>query len=252
MKNSSQSLKDKVAIVTGASSGIGEATALKLAGVGIRTALLARREDRIAKLASIIKKQDGEAISIRTDMGSEAEIKAAVDKVLSKWGQVDILVNNAGVMYLGPISGASTAEWKSMVEVNLLGLMYATNEVLPSMIERKSGHIINVSSVSGRVTSNRSAVYSATKFAVGAFSEGLRQEVYKSNIRVTIIEPGAVLTELSEHVSHTESREKLKSWVAGMEALTSDDIANSILYAVSQPAYVSVNEILIRPTEQSI
>lgn len=241
-----------MAIVTGASSGIGEATALKLAGVGMRTALLARREDRIAELASTIKEQGGEAISIKTDMGSEAEIKEAVDRVLSKWGQVDVLVNNAGVMYLGPICGASTAEWKNMVEVNLLGLMYATHEVLPSMIERKSGHIINVSSVSGRVTSNRSAVYSATKFAVGAFSEGLRQEVYKSNIRVTIIEPGAVLTELSDHVTHTESREKLKSWVAGMEALTSKDIANSILYAVSQPAYVSINEMLIRPTEQSI
>ncbi|HMP50569.1 MAG TPA: SDR family NAD(P)-dependent oxidoreductase [Candidatus Melainabacteria bacterium] len=252
MKNSSQSLKDRVAIVTGASSGIGEATALKLAGVGMRTALLARREDRIAELANTITEQGGEAISIKTDMGSEAEIKEAVDKVLSKWGQVDVLVNNAGVMYLGPICGASTAEWKNMVEVNLLGLMYATHEVLPSMIEKKNGHIINVSSVSGRVTSNRSAVYSATKFAVGAFSEGLRQEVYKSNIRVTIIEPGAVLTELSDHVTHTESREKLKSWVAGMEALTSEDIANSILYAVSQPTYVSINEMLIRPTEQSI
>ena len=241
-----------MAIVTGASSGIGEATALKLAGVGMRTALLARREDRIAELANTITEQGGEAISIKTDMGSEAEIKEAVDKVLSKWGQVDVLVNNAGVMYLGPICGASTAEWKNMVEVNLLGLMYATHEVLPSMIEKKNGHIINVSSVSGRVTSNRSAVYSATKFAVGAFSEGLRQEVYKSNIRVTIIEPGAVLTELSDHVTHTESREKLKSWVAGMEALTSEDIANSILYAVSQPTYVSINEMLIRPTEQSI
>lgn len=241
-----------MAIVTGASSGIGEATALKLAGAGMKTALLARREERIAKLESSIIEGGGEAISIKTDMGSEAEIREAVERVLSKWGQVDVLVNNAGVMYLGPISGASTAEWKNMVEVNLLGLMYATHEVLPSMIERKSGHIINISSVSGRVTSNRSAVYSATKFAVGAFSEGLRQEVYKSNIRVTIIEPGAVLTELSDHVTHTESREKLKSWVAGMEALTSDDIANSILYAVSQPAYVSVNEILIRPTEQSI
>ncbi|MCB9469476.1 MAG: SDR family NAD(P)-dependent oxidoreductase [Candidatus Obscuribacterales bacterium] len=249
---SSQTLQDKVAIVTGASSGIGEATALKLAGAGMKTALLARREERIAKLANSIKEQGGEAVAIKTDMGSEEEITAAVEKVLSSWGQVDVLVNNAGVMYLGPIDGASTSEWKKMVEVNLLGLMYATHKVLPSMIEKRSGHIINVSSVSGRVTSNRSAVYSATKFGVGAFSEGLRQEVFKNNIRVTIVEPGAVLTELSDHVTHSESREKLKSWVAGMEALSSDDIANSILYAVSQPTNVSVNEILIRPTEQSI
>lgn len=245
-------LKNKVAIVTGASSGIGEATARSLASCSIKVALVARREERLKELASEIEKNGGSAIVIKADVSKAEEIDKIVETTINKWKRVDILVNNAGVMYLGPIAGANTNEWRKMIDLNLTGLMLITHAVLPYMQDQKSGHIINISSVSGRVTSSRSAVYSATKFGVGAFSEGLRQEVYKENIRVTTIEPGAVLTELANHVTHTESRERLKSWVAGMEALSSEDIANSIIYAISQPGNVNVNEILIRPTEQSI
>ncbi len=245
-------LNGKVALITGASSGIGEATAESLAALGAKVSLVARREDRLKALQEKIAGTGGEALVVKADMSKQQDIIDAVAKTKDQWGRLDILVNNAGVMYLGPINGADTREWKSMVEVNLLGLMYCTHEALPIMIEQGSGHIVNISSVSGRVVTARSGVYNATKFGVGAFSEALRQEVYKRNIRVTIIEPGAVLTELSDHISHAESKERLKTWVAEMEALTSKDIANSIVYAVSQPDNVNVNEILIRPTEQSI
>ncbi len=245
-------LNGKVALITGASSGIGEATAESLAALGAKVSLVARREDRLRALQEKIAGTGGETLVVKADMSKQQDVIDAVAKTKNQWGRLDILVNNAGVMYLGPINGADTREWKSMVEVNLLGLMYCTHEVLPIMIEQGSGHIVNISSVSGRVVTARSGVYNATKFGVGAFSEALRQEVYKKNIRVTIIEPGAVLTELSDHISHAESKERLKTWVAEMEALTSKDIANSIVYAVSQPENVNVNEILIRPTEQSI
>lgn len=245
-------LNGKVALITGASSGIGEATAESLAALGAKVSLVARREDRLKALQEKIAGTGGEALVVKADMSKQQDIIDAVAKTKDQWGRLDILVNNAGVMYLGPINGADTREWKSMVEVNLLGLMYCIHEALPIMIEQGSGHIVNISSVSGRVVTARSGVYNATKFGVGAFSEALRQEVYKKNIRVTIIEPGAVLTELSDHISHAESKERLKTWVAEMEALTSKDIANSIVYAVSQPENVNVNEILIRPTEQSI
>lgn len=243
-------LSKKVVFVTGASSGIGEATAITLAENGARVALFARRKDRLEALEKKIKAKNGESIAIAGDITSESDITKAVDEIMKKWGQLDVLVNNAGVMLLGPIAGADTTEWKKMVDVNLMGLMYATHKVLPIMNEQKSGHIVNISSVAGRVARTGAGVYNATKFAVGAFSESLRQEVSGNNIRVTIIEPGAVLTELTDHITHKETKEKLVTWVKGMEALTSEDIADSILYAVSQHPRVNVNEILIRPTQQ--
>jgi len=173
-----------------------------------------------------------------------------VDKAQAELGRVDILVNNAGVMLLGPIDGADTEDWRRMVNLNVLGLMYATHAVLPLMKAQGEGHIINISSVAGRTASANVGVYNATKWGVGAFSEALRQEVHKDKIRVTVIEPGIVATELGEHITNTEVKERLQARVAAMTPLESEDIAAAIVYAVTQPPRVNVNEILIRPTDQ--
>lgn len=245
-------LNGKVAIVTGASSGIGEATALSLASEGANIVLVARREERLKALEKRIgETAKTEAVSVVGDVSqvdlAERSVKCATDK----WGGVDILVNNAGVMYLGGVADAKVEDWKRMMDINVLGLMYFTRFAVPSMKVRGGGNIVNISSVSGRVVSSRSAGYSATKFAVNAFSDGLRQEVAADKIRVTIIEPGAVLTELTDHITDPNVKDSVKGWVASMNALTSEDIANAIVYAVTQPPHVNVNEILIRPTDQT-
>jgi NADP-dependent 3-hydroxy acid dehydrogenase YdfG len=243
-------LDGKVAIVTGASSGIGEATAVALAAEGAHVVLAARRGDRLEKLAQQIKTSGGQALSLVTDATDEAQIRQMVDAAKTELGRVDILINNAGVMLLGPIDGANTEDWRRMVNVNVLGLMYATHAVLPLMKAQGEGHIINISSVAGRTASANVAVYNATKWAVCAFSEALRQEVYKDKIRVTIIEPGAVATELADHITHPATKDRIQSWVASMRPLESEDIAAAIVYAVTQPPRVNVNEILVRPTDQ--
>lgn len=248
----SKKLEGKVVVITGASSGIGEATAILLAKHGAKVSLIARREDRLKLVEDKVKNNGGEALSIVGDMSKEKDIEKAISETMDHFGTIDILVNNAGIMLLGPIQGANTNDWKRMVDINLMGLMYCTHKVLPTMVKNNYGHIINISSVAGRVARSGAGVYNATKFAVGAFSESLRQEVVGKNIRVTLIEPGAVLTELTDHITHEESKDKIKSWVETLDALTSEDIAESILYAVSQPLRVNVNEILIRPTEQLI
>lgn len=245
-----QKLSGKTAIVTGASSGIGEAIAHSLAQAGVKVALMARREDRIAALAKQLKDAGGEAIAIKCDVADYSSISQAVAQTVQTWERVDILVNNAGVMYLGSVSDANVADWEQMMRINVLGLMYCTRLVLPVMKQHGGGDIINISSVSGRVVSNRSAAYSATKFAVNGFSEGLRQEVFKDKIRITVIEPGAVATELTDHIPDPSLKKTVKDWVATMTPLQSEDIANAVLYAASQPANVSINEIMIRPTEQ--
>jgi NADP-dependent 3-hydroxy acid dehydrogenase YdfG len=185
------------------------------------------------------------------DIGDPKQCENAIGEAIKKWGAIDILVNNAGVMFLGPVADANVEDWKKMFDINVLGLMCCTRYALPGMQERKTGHIINISSVSGRQVSGRSSAYSATKFAVGAFSDGLRQEVHKDKIRVTVIEPGAVATELTDHITHPETKNAVRSWVDQMTPLTSEDIAAAIIYAVTQGAHVNVNEILIRPTEQA-
>ena len=244
-------LEGKAAIVTGASSGIGEATALALAEEGAKVALVARRADRLETLAKQIESRGGTALVLVADVADEAQIADAVNKAHAAFGRVDILINNAGVMLLGPIDGADTEDFRRMVNVNILGLMYGTHAVLPIMKAQQTGHIVNISSVAGRVTRSVSAVYSATKHAVGAFSEGLRQQALKDNIRVTIIEPGVVITELTDHITDTATKTDIKGWIGGMRGpLQSEDIAASILYAVTQPPHVNVNEILIRPVEQ--
>ena len=243
-------LEGKVAIVTGASSGIGEATALALAAEGAQVALAARRVERLEALAQRIEAGGERALPLAVDVTEEAQARAMIEQTRQAWGRIDILVNNAGVMLLGPIVGADTEDWRRMVSINLLGLMYATHAVLPVMLAQRQGHIVNVSSVAGRTARAGSGVYNATKWGVGAFSESLRQEVSKDNIRVTIVEPGAVATELTDHITNPAVREDIKAWVSAMTPLQSEDIAASILYAVTQPPHVNVNEILIRPTEQ--
>lgn len=246
----SAKLDGKVAIVTGASSGIGEATAVALAAEGAQVVLAARRGDRLEKLTQQIKTSGGQALPITTDITDEAQVRQMVNQAKTQLGRVDILVNNAGVMLLGPIDGADTEDWRRMVNINVLGLMYATHAVLPIMKAQGGGHIVNISSVAGRTVSANVGVYNATKWGVCAFSEALRQEVYKDKIRVTVIEPGAVATELADHITSPAVKEKLQSWVASMTPLESEDIAAGIVYAVTQPLRVNVNEILIRPTDQ--
>jgi NADP-dependent 3-hydroxy acid dehydrogenase YdfG len=183
-------LTGKVAIVTGASSGIGEATAIALAAEGAMVAIAARRSDRLSDLAKRITEAGGQVLSITADVSDEDQVNVMVQKTQAEFGRVDILVNNAGVMLLGMIDGANTEDWRRMINLNVLGLMYATHKVLPLMKAQGEGHIVNISSVAGRVANAGSGVYNASKWAVGAFSEALRKEVYQNNIRVTIIEPG--------------------------------------------------------------
>lgn len=244
------SLKQKVAIVTGASSGIGEATAIALAAAGAKVAIAARRSERLETLTQRIQQNGGEALPITADVANEAQVQHMVSATKDKWGRVDILVNNAGVMLLGPVYEANTEDWRRMFDVNVLGLMYATHAILPLMKAQGEGHIVNISSVAGRVANAGTGVYNATKWAVNAFSESLRKEVHKDKIRVTIIEPGLVATELPQHITNSSAKERAKAFYESVRSLDSEDIAAAIVYAVTQPPHVNVNEILIRPTEQ--
>jgi NADP-dependent 3-hydroxy acid dehydrogenase YdfG len=242
-----EDLQGRVAIVTGATSGIGEATAVALAGAGARVALAGRREDRLEQLAGRLEG----ALALPADVTDEDQARGVVERTKEELGRVDVLVNNAGVMLLGPIEGADTEDWRRMVSVNLLGLFYCTHAALPIMREQGSGDIVNVSSVAGRRATSFSGVYNATKFGVVGFSEALRQETVGSGIRVIVIEPGAVKTELISQITNPMVREAAEKFIADMdEPLESEDIARAILYAVGQPPRVSVNEVLIRPTEQ--
>ena len=243
-------LDGKTALVTGATSGIGEATALALAAAGAAVALAGRRADKLDALVRRITDAGGRAKAVTADVSSEEEARDMVLAANTEFGRVDILVNNAGVMLLGPIANADTEDWRRMMNTNVLGLMYATHAVLPLMRAQGSGHIVNISSVAGRTARAGSGVYNASKWGVGAFSESLRQEVYKDKIRVTIIEPGAVATELTQHITNPEAKKQTEEFVANMTPLQSEDIAAAIVYAVTQPPRVNVNEILIRPTDQ--
>ncbi|MCA9800943.1 MAG: SDR family NAD(P)-dependent oxidoreductase [Cyanobacteria bacterium HKST-UBA02] len=244
-------LEGRVALVTGASSGIGEAAAMALAVSGCAVAIFARRKERLEDLAARIEDETGKkALVIEGDVRENEAAVQAVSATVARFGRLDILVNNAGVMYVGPVASADVSDWKNMIDINVLGLMYFTHAAIPEL-KKQGGNIVNISSVSGRLVSSRSAVYSATKFAVNAFSDGIRQELAADRIRVTVIEPGAVLTELTDHIADSSTKDTVKKWVATMEALQSEDIASAIVYAAGQPAHVNVNEILIRPTDQT-
>ena len=243
-------LQGRTALVTGASSGIGWATALALAKGGARVTIAARRRDRLDALAAQIREGGGEALIVSADFGIEAEAQRAVHETESAFGRLDILVNNAGVMYLEPVIEADLARWRRMFEVNMLGLIAATQAALPGMRTRGDGHVVNISSTAGRVANANAAAYSATKFGVVGFSEALRKEVCRDRIRVSVIEPGVVETELRDHIGHPATQKAINDWAVSMRQLQADDVARAIVYCVSQPAHVCINEILMRPTDQ--
>ncbi len=250
------SLAGTVALVTGASSGIGEAAALALAKTGARVALVARREDRLRDLARRIAAAGApEAIVIGADLADGEAAERAVAEVAERAGRIDILVNNAGVMLLGPIENAPVEEWERMIDINAKGLIRCAHAALPYLLDaagkgpREVADMVNISSVAGRSANAGSGVYNLTKFGVGAFSESLRQEVTQRHVRVGLIEPGAVDTELPEH-NRPEIREMIAKRFGNVERLRSEDIAEAILYMVTRPRHATVNEILIRPTEQ--
>jgi NADP-dependent 3-hydroxy acid dehydrogenase YdfG len=247
-------LDGTVALVTGASSGIGEAAARSLAAEGASVAVVARRRNRLEALADSIGDPTRVEV-IEADVTDEAQARAMVDRAVARFGRLDTLVNNAGVMLLGPIVDAPIEEWRRMVELNVLGLLYGTHAALPHLIAaaeggpRRVADVINVSSVAGRAARQGNGVYSATKFGVVAFGESLRQEVAARHVRVTAVEPGATATELAGH-NRPEILEGLRDTIGAVEMLRSEDIADAIVYAVTRPPHVALNELLIRPTEQ--
>ena len=244
-------LDGTVALVTGASSGIGEAAARTLAAAGAKVALVARRKDRIDALASELG--DG-ALSIEADVTQREQAEAAVQRTVDELGRLDIVINNAGVMLLGPVEASPVEDWERMVDVNVKGLLYTARAALPHLVDAAEGDprqvadLVNISSVAGRHANAGSGVYNLTKFGVGAFSEALRQEVTERHVRVSLVEPGAVETELLSH-NRPEIIEAGRKFF-DIEKLEAEDIADAIAYVVTRPRRVAVNEILVRPTEQ--
>lgn len=243
-------IQDKVVIITGASSGIGEATAKELASKGVKLVLAARREDRLKKLQEEIQKNGGQAIYKVTDVASHEQMEELAEYVLTEFGKIDVMVNNAGVMPLSPVYQKKINEWDSMIDINIKGVLYGIAAVLPSMRERKEGHIINVSSIAGHLVFHASAVYSGTKFAVRAITEGLRKEEAPNNIRTTIISPGTISTELLESISD----EELKSEIVEVSKIGIEpaSIARAVAFAIEQPSDVAINEMIVRPTIQEL
>jgi NADP-dependent 3-hydroxy acid dehydrogenase YdfG len=250
-----QQLTGTAALVTGASSGIGEATALELARHGASVAIVARRADRLQELASRIGDAGGRALPIEADVTDVEQARGAVQRSVDELGRLDTVVNNAGVMLLGPALDAPLEEWERMVSVNVEGVLYVAHAALPHLLRtaaegpRRVADLVNISSVAGRVARSGSAVYNLTKHGVGAFSEALRQELTGRHVRVSVVEPGAVATELSSH-NRPEVREQIGERFEGIERLQAPDIADAIAYIVTRPPRVAINEVLIRPTDQ--
>jgi NADP-dependent 3-hydroxy acid dehydrogenase YdfG len=239
-----QNVKGKIILITGASSGIGEATARELAMAGATVVLGARRTDRLHSLVSEIAAAGGAARARSLDVTQREQVAAFAQFAIDEFGRIDVIVNNAGVMPLSPIASLKVEEWDRMIDVNIKGLLYGIAAVMPAMIRQRSGHVINLSSIGGLHVTPTAAVYCATKFAVRAISDGLRQE--NDRIRVTCVCPGVVESELADSISDDKAREEMKSFRA--TALKPDAIARAILYAVSQPDDVDTTEIVVRPT----
>jgi NADP-dependent 3-hydroxy acid dehydrogenase YdfG len=242
-----QNIEGKVVVVTGASSGLGEAAARELARNGAKLVLGARRMDRLQALAGELSLGDGAAVE--TDVSDAAQVQRLVDRAVEAHGRVDVLINNAGVMPQAPLERLRIDEWDRMIDVNVKGVLYGIAAALPHMIRQKSGHFVNVSSVAGHKVRGGGVVYSATKHAVRVISEGLRQEVKPHNIRTTIISPGAVDTELPNSISESDVAARTKQFYAA-QAIPADSFARCVLFALSQPDEVDINEILYRPTVQ--
>jgi NADP-dependent 3-hydroxy acid dehydrogenase YdfG len=246
-------LKGTVALVTGASSGIGMATASVLAARGAAVALAARRKDRLDALAADIRKQGGTALVLECDITDQEQAAGAVTRTVAELGRLDTLINNAGVMLLGPADGAPLSEWQRMVDLNVLGLLYCAHAALPHLLQaaqeapRQVADMVNISSVAGRAARNGNGVYSLTKFGIGALSESLRQELAGRYVRVSLVEPGATATELASH-NRPEILESIRSQFG--QRMQAEDIADAIGYIVTRARHVAVNEMLIRPTEQ--
>lgn len=246
-----ENISGKVDAITGASSGLGEATAKLLSKQGAVVVLGARRADRIDALARELAGAGGKAMSVATDVTNREQVKRLVDTAVQSFGRIDVMLNNAGVMPLAPLERLKTDEWDQMIDVNLKGVLNGIAAALPHMKEQKSGHFINVSSVYGHKLSPDATVYCATKFAVRAVSEGLRQEVKPYNIRTTVISPGAVATELLEHISEKEIQDQTRNFVDKI-AVPAETFARMVAFAINEPADVDVNEILFRPTAQPV
>ena len=251
-----KALEGSVALVTGASSGIGEATAKALAAEGAAVSLVARRRDRLEALAKVIEGAGGRALVIEADVTDREVAFDAVARTVSEFDRLDIVVNNAGLMLLGPMAEAPTEEWDRMIDLNLKGLLYVTQAAIPHLKSaatdspRNVADLVNISSIAGRKVRAGMGVYNLTKHGVGAVSEALRQELTMEGVRSTVIEPGIVATELTDHI-RDELRDGVKAAIGQIEPLQSEDIADSIVWAVTRPRHVSINEILIQPTQQT-
>ncbi|QMW02806.1 SDR family oxidoreductase [Spirosoma foliorum] len=245
-------LKDKVALVTGASSGIGEAVVKALAGKGVNVGIAARRIDRLQNLVQEIEQNGGTGVILEMDVTDKNSAQKGVEKLIASFGRIDILINNAGLMQVADIDSLKTDEWDRMIDVNIKGVLNTTAAALPFLMQQKSGHIINVSSIAGRKLFPGLAVYCATKHAVSAFSDVLRMEISaKYNIRVTSIQPGAVATELQQHTTDEKYQASMQESRNQMTFLTPDNIANSMVYALEAPDHVDVAELFILPTDQA-
>jgi NADP-dependent 3-hydroxy acid dehydrogenase YdfG len=248
-------LSGSVALVTGASSGIGEATAASLAVLGAKVALAARRADRLEALAARITDAGGTALVVEADVTGREAAESAVQRTVDELGGLDIVVNNAGVMLLGPIADAPIEEWERMIELNVMGALYVAKAALPHLLAsaesgpRNVADLVNISSVAGRVVRSGSGVYNASKHALGAFSEGMRQEFTAKGLRSSLVEPGATATELAGH-NREEVQVGLRQRFAGMTRLEAQDIADVITFIVTRPRHMAINEVLVRPTDQ--
>ncbi len=246
------SLERKTALITGASSGIGAATALKLAANGAKVGLAARRTERLEEIVSQISRAGGQAIALEMDVVDVASVEAGVSRLAETFGSIDILFNNAGLMPLSDIDALKTDEWHRMVDVNIKGVLNTTAAVLPHMIGQKSGHIVNTSSIAGRKVFGGLTVYCATKHAITALSDGMRIELGKKhNIRVTCVQPGAVETELYDQISDPAARQQMEDLKTQMEFLKAEDIAETVLFAVESPRHVDIAEVFVMPTQQA-
>jgi len=244
-------IKDKIVVVTGASSGLGEATARLLSAQGATVVLGARRADRLQALAKDLESRAGKALALTTDVRLREQVKALVDSAVQTYGRIDVMINNAGLMPQAPLERLKVDEWDRMIDVNIKGVLYGIAAALPHMQRQKAGHFINVSSVAGHRVGPGFAVYAATKYAVRALSEGLRQEVKPYNIRTTVISPGAVATELPDSVTDPDASKRIRTFYEQV-AVPADSFARAVAFAMSQPEDVDINEILYRPTRQEL